>query len=359
MEIGIVGLPNVGKSTVFNALTAGHAPSSNYPFTTIDPNIGVAQVPDVRLKRLAQIFTSAKIVPTAIRFVDIAGLAQGASEGLGLGNKFLSHIREVDAVVHLVRFFQDSEVAHTMGGVNPQRDIEVINTELVLADLSSMEKQLDKAQSQAKTGDKTAQEHWKLAKSLHQVLSDGKAVRTLKLDLNLTRSFGLLTDKPVLYVGNMDESAASLKLAEELLPKVASQEEASWLTISGKLEAEIAELDGAEREAFLKDLGLKQSGLERLIQAAYKLLNLITFFTAGPTETHAWTIREGTLAPQAAGKIHSDMEKGFIRADIYRFNDIDRLGCELALREKGLLRSEGKTYRVQDGEVAFFHFQSR
>jgi len=359
MEIGIVGLPNVGKSTIFNALTSGHAASSNYPFTTIDPNVGIAGIPDHRLARLTEIFQSKKTVPTAIRFVDIAGIVKGASEGLGLGNKFLSHIREVDAIAHMVRCFQDADVVHTMGSVDPERDVEVINMELVLADLASMEKQLDKAQNQAKSGDKAAKEYAELAKKVHQCLGEGKSVRTLGLGVGTTRPFGLLTDKPVLYVGNVDESKESLEMASKLLPELASRDNASWLTICGKIEAEIAELEGVDREAFLKDLGLKQSGLERMIEAAYKLLGLITFLTSGPDETRAWTVKNGATAPEAAGRIHSDMEKGFIRADIYHFNDIDALGSEAAVREKGLLRSEGKTYKMKDGDVTMFHFQNR
>ncbi|MBI2069667.1 MAG: redox-regulated ATPase YchF [Elusimicrobia bacterium] len=356
MEIGIVGLPNVGKSTLFNALTSGHAASSNYPFTTIDPNVGVVSVPDARLKRLTEIFKSEKTVPAAIRFVDIAGLVQGASEGQGLGNKFLANIREVDAIVHIVRFFSNHDVVHVMGGVEPKRDIEVINTELVLADLTSVEVQLDKAQSQAKSGEKTAIERYELAKKIHVVLAEGKPVRSMGLPQTATRSFGLLTDKPVLYVGNTDEPGKADPALVKAVEQVAKEDGAGLLVLCGKLEAEIAELEGAEREMFLKEMGLTQSGLDRLIKAAYELLGLITFLTAGPKETRAWTITKGTLAPQAAGKIHTDMESGFIRADVYRFSDMDRLGSEAALREKGLIRSEGKTYEFQDGDVVFFHF---
>lgn len=356
MEIGIVGLPNVGKSTLFNALTSGHAASSNYPFTTIEPNVGVVSVPDPRLKRLAEIFKSEKVVPAAIRFVDIAGLVQGASEGQGLGNKFLANIREVDAIVHMVRFFGNHDVVHVMGGVDPKRDIEVINTELALADLSSLEAQLDKAQSQAKSGEKTAIERYELAKKIHAVLAQGKPARAGGLPLTATRSFGLLTDKPVLYLGNTDEPGKEDSVLVKTVEQLAKEDGAGLLVLCGKLEAEIAELEGAERDLFLKEMGLTQSGLDRLIQAAYKLLGLITFLTAGPKETRAWTIAKGTLAPQAAGKIHSDMEAGFIRADVYKFADMDRLGSEAALREKGLIRSEGKIYEFQDGDVALFHF---
>ncbi|MEK7287304.1 MAG: redox-regulated ATPase YchF [Elusimicrobiota bacterium] len=357
MEIGIVGLPNVGKSTLFNALTSGHAASSNYPFTTIEPNVGVVSVPDARLKRLSEIFKSEKTVPAAIRFVDIAGLVQGASEGQGLGNKFLANIREVDAIVHIVRFFGNHDVVHVMGGVDPKRDIEVINTELALADLSSVEAQMDKAQSQAKSGDKIAIERYDIAKKIHAVLAEGKPVRAMGLPKTATRSFGLLTDKPVLYVGNMDEPGKESPALAGAVEQLAKGDGAGLLVLCGKLEAEIAELEGAEREIFLKEMGLELSGLDRLIHAAYKLLGLITFFTAGPKESRAWTITKGTFSPQAAGKIHTDMETGFIRADVYRFDDMDRMGSEAALREKGLIRSEGKTYEFQDGDTVFFHFQ--
>ncbi|MBI4063061.1 MAG: redox-regulated ATPase YchF [Elusimicrobia bacterium] len=358
MEIGIVGLPNVGKSTLFNALTSGHAASSNYPFTTIDPNVGVVMVPDPRLERLNQIFKSAKVVPAPIRFVDIAGLVQGASQGQGLGNQFLSHIREVDAIVHLVRMFKTPDVVHTMGGVDPKRDAGVINTELALADLQSVEKQLDKAQSQAKSGEKTAVERYETLKKIHKALADGRSVRSLKLPREATKSFMLLTDKPILYLGNIDEEDMTKReQAEAVLKEIAKEDEAQSVVLCGKVEAEVAELSLEDRGQFLKEMGLEKSGLERLIEAAYQLLNLITFFTAGPKESHAWPIVKGTVAPQAAGKIHSDIEQGFIRADIYRYEDIDKLNTEAAVREKGLLRSEGKTYAMADGDVVYFHFQ--
>jgi GTP-binding protein YchF len=355
MEIGIVGLPNVGKSTLFNALTSGHAASSNYPFTTIEPNIGIVLVPDARLKRLNELFHPKKLTPAAIRFVDIAGLVKGASQGEGLGNQFLANIREVDAIIHLVRLFKDPDVVHTMGAVDPTRDVEVIETELALADLQSVEKQIDKMNSKARSGDKSSKEGLEILAKLKTCLSAGKPVRSLGIAESVTKPFGLLTDKPVLYVGNTDEHANG---TGESLKSIASKQSSGFVTLCGKIEAEILELSEADRPAFMEELGLKQTGLERVIVEAYRLLGLISYFTCGPDEVRAWTIRNGTKAPGAAGVIHSDFEKGFIRAEVYSYADIDRYGSEQALREKGLIRSEGKEYVVKDGDVCFFKFSS-
>ena len=356
MEIGIVGLPNVGKSTLFNALTSGHAASSNYPFTTIDPNVGVVSVPDPKLKRLAEIFRSEKTVPATIRFVDIAGLVKGASQGEGLGNQFLSHIREVDAIVHLVRLFRDANVVHIQGEADSQRDMEIIETELTLSDLASVERQIEKAEGPAKSGDKTYQEKLELLRQIQKGLAQGTPARRLGISKEKLESLSLLTAKPVFYVGNVSETSAE---DSSSLKNYAEKEGAPHLVLSGKLEAEIAQLPPEERGDFLKEMNLQETGLDKLIHTAYRWLKLLTFYTAGPKEAHAWTISQGTKAPQAAGKIHSDMERGFIKAEVYRFEDIDRLASEAALREKGLIRTEGKEYPVQDGDVLFFRFQAR
>jgi len=356
MEIGIVGLPNVGKSTLFNALTSGHAASSNYPFTTIEPNVGVVLVPDARLKRLNELFHPKKLTPAAIRFVDIAGLVKGASQGEGLGNQFLANIREVDAIIHLVRLFKDPDVVHTMGGVDPARDVEVIETELALSDLQSVEKQIDKMGGKARSGDKSAKEALDALAKIKACLADGKLVKSLGLPAAATKNFGLLTDKPVLYVGNTDESMNGAGAGQDALKKIAEKQGAGFVTLCGKIEAEILELPEADRPAFMSELGIQQTGLERVIVEAYRLLGLISYFTCGQDEVRAWTIRQGTKAPGAAGVIHSDFEKGFIRAEVYAYADIDKYGSEASLREKGLIRSEGKEYVVKDGDVCFFKF---
>ena len=354
MEIGIVGLPNVGKSTIFNALTSGTAAASNYPFTTIEPNVGVVGVPDSRLARLTEIFNPKKTIPASCRFVDIAGLVKGAAQGEGLGNKFLANIREVDAILHMVRLFEDKEVVHTMGNVDPQRDIEVIETELMLADLDSLTRQYDKVSGKARAGDKTSKETLEILDILKNGLEAGTPARMLGLDSEVLKPYFLLTAQPILYVGNTDENPDATVIAN--FQALANTRGSESVVLCGKLESEIAELSGEDREIFMNDLGMEQSGLEKVIIAAYKTLGLCSYFTGGPMEVRAWTIPVGAKAPQAAGVIHSDFEKGFIKADIYSFPDIDRYGSESALREKGLIRSEGKEYVVKDGDVCHFKF---
>ena len=356
MEIGIVGLPNVGKSTIFNALTSGNAAASNYPFTTIEPNVGVVAVPDHRLGRLTELVKPKKTVPTSCRFVDIAGLVKGASQGEGLGNKFLANIREVDAILHMVRLFKDPDVIHTMGGVDHKRDIDVIETELMLADLDSLTKQYDKVSGKAKSGDKAAKEAMVVLDALKGGLEAGKPARALGLDPKVLKDFALLTSKPVLYVGNTDENPDPAILADFAAYTKARGSES--VVICGKLESEIAQLSGEDRAMFMKDLGMETSGLEKVIVAAYKTLGLCSYFTVGEVEIRAWTIPIGAKAPQAAGVIHTDFEKGFIKADIYGYADMDKWLSEAVLREKGMIRSEGKEYTVKDGDVCHFKFNT-
>jgi GTP-binding protein YchF len=361
LQVGLVGLPNVGKSTLFNAVSQAGAEAANFPFCTIDPNVGVVAVPDPRLDRLAEISSSAKVMPTAIEFVDIAGLVAGASQGEGLGNQFLAHIREVDAVCHVVRCFEDPDVVHVAGEVDPARDIEVIETELVLKDLETVEKRLERAQRSAKSGDKALLAERDLVERLRDHLDTGAPARTFDWGDNdtlaLRRELGLLTAKPVLYAANVAEDDLPKGNAHvDVVREIAAREGAEVVVICAQVEAELAELDDAERAEFLESLGLEQSGLQRLIDRAYALLGLLTYFTTGPKESRAWTVRAGSTAPRAAGVIHSDFERGFIRAEVIAYDDLDRLGSEAAARDAGRLRSEGKEYVVADGDVIHFRF---
>ncbi len=345
-KIGIVGLPNVGKSTLFNALTEQQAQASNFPFTTIDPNVGVINVPDERIEKLAKLEKSEKMVPTSIEFVDIAGLVKGAAEGAGLGNKFLSHIREVDAIVQVVRFFKNDEIIHVDGSVDPARDIEVINLELMLADLSTVNKRLESLGKEIKGGSKEAVVLKGALDRIKTALEAGQVARSVTLneeEQKQAKNLSLLTMKPTLYVANSSTPVETLNGVE-------------LLAIDVKIESELAELADEERAEYMKELGINESGLDRLARASYKLLNLITYFTAGPMETKAWTIVKGTKAPQAAGVIHTDFEKGFIRAEIIGWDKLLEAGGYAGARDKGWLRVEGKEYVMQDGDVAHFRF---
>ncbi|HHU78412.1 MAG TPA: redox-regulated ATPase YchF [Clostridiales bacterium] len=362
MKLGIVGLPNVGKSTLFNAITKAGAESANYPFCTIEPNVGMVAVPDDRLDKLAGIYHPKKVTPTVIEFVDIAGLVRGASRGEGLGNKFLAHIREVDAVVHVVRCFEDDKITHVDETVDPIRDIETINLELIFADLESLEKRMERVRKALK-GDRKYQAELDLMERVKNNLEKGIPARNLACtdeEAQMLKQMFLLTSKPVIYAANIAEDALlsgseSNSMVQQVM-NYAEKEQSEVLIISAKVEAEIAQLDAEEKLLFLRELGIPESGLDRLVRRCYRLLDLISFLTAGPEEVRAWTIKRGTRAPQAAGKIHSDFERGFIRAEVVDYDTLMESGSMAAAREKGLVRSEGREYEVKDGDVILFRF---
>ena len=362
MELGIVGLPNVGKSTLFNALTNAGAQSANYPFCTIEPNVGIVTVPDARLDVLAEMYHPEKYTPAFIKFVDIAGLVRGASKGEGLGNKFLSHIREVDAIVHVVRCFEDGDIIHVDGSVDPVRDVETINLELIFSDLEVVERRLEKVKKYSKN-DKSLLPEQELLERLWAALSNGRTARTVEMteeEAAIIADSRLLTLKPIIYVANVAEGEVSGGYRDnphyQKLAALVAEEHAGLIAVCAEVEAELSGMEPDEKKMFLEDLGIKESGLDQLIHASYALLGLISFLTAGPQEVRAWTIRRGTKAPQAAGKIHSDFERGFIRAEIVSYDDLVREGSVAQAKEKGLYRSEGKEYVMQDGDVVLFRF---
>lgn len=361
LKCGIVGLPNVGKSTLFNCLSSAKAQSANFPFCTIEPNVGTITVPDPRLNKLEELVKPERVVPNTIEIVDIAGLVKGASEGEGLGNQFLGNIRETDAILHVIRCFDDGNIVHVEGDVNPIRDKEIIDIELQLKDLETVNKRIEKSAKIAKAGNKDAQKLLGILQDYRSILEQGKSARVLELspeDTELVRDLNLLTAKPVLYVCNVDEASVSNGNAYvDKVREIAQEEHAELIIISAKLEADIAELEEAEeREMFLEDAGLSEPGVNKLIRSAYQLLNLSTYFTAGVKEVRAWTISKGMKAPQAAGVIHSDFEKGFIRAEVIAYNDYVQFGSESACRDAGKLAVEGKDYTVNDGDVMHFRF---